>query len=177
MPDDEGARMPNWVRILLAAISAVAIIVVAYRQYPKPRSEQNDNKPAPMPNDKVLCSGWVLDAVTEQAIRNAKVIIEEPGQTPQFKETSTDGYFEAKVNKTDGTVNIRVEENDHDTFVRPVSVDQCAVGPIRLKPKAPPIAASSPSATPTPTPVHKQRFRRDDTEDILHGRKPGPAPR
>jgi hypothetical protein len=169
MSDDESAKVPIWVKILLAVIPAAAIITVGYMQF---------RKPTPEPSDKVRCDGRVLDSATGQAIGNAKVIIEEAGKARQFIQTSTEGYFDAKVNKTTDTINITVEENNYVSFNRPVSTDPCSVGNILLTPKARlPVISPSSSRTPTVKTTPPPIRRRDDTEDIMRSRKQGPTPR
>ena len=140
MPEDEGARTPAWLKILLAAIPVVGLVVVGYWQFVYNR---------PQPEQKTISyTGRVRDDGTNSPVYKAKVSVEEDQKVPQVQETDSEGIFHVSLPETTKEVRVVVEAEGYELRERRVSLRRTGIEDIRLRPSG----ATQPTPTPSPTP-------------------------
>jgi hypothetical protein len=99
----------SWVQIVIAVISAIALIAVAYLQFKPPEGD---------PNKKF--TGRVIEAKTEKRIRNAKISLELQDAPPVLY-TDSEGIFSFPLKNFSSQVRIRVEVDGYEKFDRLVT--------------------------------------------------------
>lgn len=95
------------VPILVALISAAAVVIVGYWQfYPKDKAQD--------------FIGRVVNTEDETAVRNAKVTLESEGSPPIIY-TDTEGSFSFPLNSSNSSIRVRVEAEGYKNFDRIIS--------------------------------------------------------
>jgi TIR domain len=137
----EGKKsMPIKEGIVVAVIGAIVALVTAYWQFVYKQAP-------PPPPSEAQYAGRVIDSVTQNKIKGAKVSVDTQG-APQIYHSDTEGVFSITFPSTVNSAHIVVEAQGYERFDRNVTLPRTGVEDIRLTPVAP---KTSPTSSPEPT--------------------------
>jgi hypothetical protein len=154
--------------IVAAVIAAVVALVTAYWQFVY--------KPTPQPPpSEVQYAGRVMDSVTQQVIKNAKVSVDTQG-APQVYHSDTDGVFYLKFPGAVNSARIVVEAGGYQRFERNISLPRTGVEDIRLTPAPKESSTSSPESTRPRRSANRNAQKEDDEIKRILGSSPSNRP-
>ncbi|MGH9940033.1 MAG: carboxypeptidase-like regulatory domain-containing protein [Blastocatellia bacterium] len=112
----------NKTKILVAIITGVVTLVVAYWQF--------GDKSKPKHTE---IAGRVIRSDTKQPISGAKVSVDSQGM-PQVHYTDTEGVYHLVLDSPLQTFHIRVEASGFEVFDRNISITKIGLEDVRLMP-------------------------------------------
>ncbi|HEY9284319.1 MAG TPA: carboxypeptidase regulatory-like domain-containing protein [Pyrinomonadaceae bacterium] len=158
MPEDDDAKSPAWLRIVLAVITLVGVLAVGYWQFVY--------EPGGPEVKTVSYTGRVRDDSTNQPIHRAKVSVEEDQKVPQVQETDSEGIFHVNLPESAKEVRIVVEAVGYDSRDRRVSLTRTGLEDIRLTPSSRSFGISVPTNPTLGSVLEKLRVARNVKVDF-----------
>lgn len=134
--------------IIVAAIAAIGTVFAAFiAKWPGKNSEQLQQTGA------YKYVGRVLDQVTGNNIRAAKISLEDGGEVPAVAFTDSEGVFSFPISDPKKEIHLRIEAAGYEKFdLRVVPSSISGIQVIKLTPSSSPIPAqSSQIISPAPT--------------------------